>query len=161
MKNDTPCYDLIGEQTHCFSCKDALKKAVTCEFCAMSYCNDCRMRSRDFPNSIILQNGDKIYGKICKICDRKFIKLDQYKRKVMPMSTRDEDLRHMVQGYEMKLNKAQYAISEEARLSEELTQKQNESNLQKRKVQASSTLHEDSIRRGVALLSDIDQDIRV
>lgn len=54
MKNDTPCYDLIGEQTHCFSCRDALKKAVTCEFCAMRYCNDCRMRSRNFPNSIIL-----------------------------------------------------------------------------------------------------------
>jgi len=37
------------------------------------------------------------------------------------MANRDEDLRHLVQSYEMKLSKAQYAITEEARLLEELT----------------------------------------
>ena len=42
------------------------------------------------------------------------------------MEHRDEDLHHLIQSYQMKLNKAQYSISEEARLSEELTQKQNE-----------------------------------
>ena len=47
----------------------------------------------------------------------------------MPMENRDEDLRHLVQGYEMKLNKAQYVISEEARLAEDLTQRRNEFNL--------------------------------
>jgi len=36
------------------------------------------------------------------------------------MNNRDEDLRHLVQAYEMRINKAKYAISEEARLSEEL-----------------------------------------
>ena len=51
--------------------------------------------------------------------------LDQYKRRVMPMAHRDEDLRHLVQSYEIKLNKAQYAISEEARMAEEITQKEN------------------------------------
>ena len=85
MKNDTPCYELKGEQTHCFCCKDLLKKAYVCEFCAMKYCNPCRLRSRNFPNSITLENGEKINGKICKICDRKFLMLDQYKRRVMPM----------------------------------------------------------------------------
>ena len=80
MKNDTPCYDIIEEQTHCFACKEKLKKAAICEFCAMKYCNDCRMRSRAFPNSIMLENGEKICGKICKICDRKFLMLDQYKK---------------------------------------------------------------------------------
>lgn len=76
MKNDTPCYDLVSEQTHCFSCQDELKKSVVCEFCAMKYCNDCRLRSRYFPCSIELENGEKISGKICKICDRKFIMLE-------------------------------------------------------------------------------------
>ena len=80
MKNDTPCYELLGEQTHCFACKDKLKKQVTCEFCAMRYCPDCRLRSRAFPNSIELENGEKILGKICKICDRKFLMLAQYKK---------------------------------------------------------------------------------
>ena len=72
----------------------------------MRYCSDCRMRSRAFPKSIELENGDKILGKICKICDRKFLMLANYKRTVMPMANRDEDLRHIVQSYEMKMNKA-------------------------------------------------------
>ena len=42
MKNDTPCYELIGEQTNCFACREKLKKPVQCEFCAMKYCQDCR-----------------------------------------------------------------------------------------------------------------------
>ena len=121
MRNDTPCYEVLAEQTHCFACKDKLKKPVQCEFCAMLYCNDCRQRSRAFPSSIELENGDRITGKICKICDRKFLMLEQYKRRVMPMAHRDEDLRHFVQSYEIKLNKAQYAISEEARMAEEIT----------------------------------------
>ena len=37
------------------------------------------------------------------------------------MANRDEDLRHLVQDYDMKLNKANYAITEEARLAEDLT----------------------------------------
>lgn len=97
MKNDTPCYEVKGLQTDCFACKDKLKKSsVCCEFCAMKYCSDCRQRSRPFPNSITLENGEKILGKICKICDRKFLMLQQYKKLVLPMANRDEDLRHMV-----------------------------------------------------------------
>ena len=42
---------------------------------------------------------------------------------MMPATNRDEDLRHLVQSYEMKLNKAQFALTEEARLSEELNLK--------------------------------------
>ena len=75
------------------------------------------------------------------------------------MNNRDEDLRHLVQAYEMRINKAKYAISEEARLSEELMQKKNEFMLQKRKMEASADLHEQSIRRGQDLLTDIDRDI--
>lgn len=49
MKNNTPCYHLAKEQTNCFACQTVLKKPVQCEFCAMKYCSDCRMRSRAFP----------------------------------------------------------------------------------------------------------------
>ena len=82
MKNDTPCYEVKGVQNNCFACKEKLKKPVNCEFCAMKYCSECRMRSRAFPNSITLENGEKIMGKICKICDRKFLMLEQYKKQV-------------------------------------------------------------------------------
>ena len=83
MKNENPCYDTESiNPNQCFACKDKLKKSVQCEFCAMKFCNDCRLRSRPFPKSITFENGEKIYGKICKICDRKFLMLDQYKRQV-------------------------------------------------------------------------------
>ena len=158
MKNDTPCYDLNAEQTHCFSCDTVLKKSVQCEFCAMKYCADCRTRSRAFPQSITLENGDKINGKICKICDRKFLMLDQYRRQMMPMVNRDEDLRHLIEGYEMKLRKAEYLTNEEERLKEDLCQKRNEHRLDKKRVMTSAELHADSIKRGELLLRDIERD---
>ena len=64
------------------------------------------------------------------------------------MDQRDGDLLHLIQNYEMKLNKGQYAISEESRYSEQLTQKKNEFKLQKRKMMTSSALHDNSIQRG-------------
>lgn len=76
MKNDEPCYDLLGIQTNCFACQATFKKAMQCEFCAMKYCADCRSRTIAFPKSIELENGEKLFGKICKICDRKFLMLD-------------------------------------------------------------------------------------
>ena len=77
------------------------------------------------------------------------------------MAHRDEDLRHTVQSYEIKLNKAQYAIAEEARLAEELVQKRNEFSLQKRKIEASSKLHADSIESGQALVVEFERDIKM
>ena len=78
---------------------------------------------------------------------------------MMPMANRDEDLRHLVQSYEMRLNKAKYEISEEQRLSDEYNLKQNEFTLQKRKIESTVELHDQSIRRGEALLQDVDRDI--
>mmetsp|Transcript_39988 Transcript_39988/g.52319 ORF Transcript_39988/g.52319 Transcript_39988/m.52319 type:complete len:87 (+) Transcript_39988:527-787(+) len=84
--------------------------------------------------------------------------LDQYKRQMMPMVNRDEDLRHQVESYEMKLRKAEYLNAEEARLTEELCQKQNEYRLEKKRVMTSADLHADSIKRGELLLRDIERD---
>ena len=42
------------------------------------------------------------------------------------MANRDDDLRNLVQSYELKLSEAQFAITEEAKLSEELNTKRNE-----------------------------------
>jgi len=161
MKNDTPCYDLIAEQTNCFACNTKLKKAVQCEFCAMKYCADCRLRSRAFPQSITLSNGEKIMGKICKICDRKFLMLDQYQRQVMPMHSRDADLAHLVESYEMKLRKAEFLKNEEDRLMEELCQKRSDFRLEKHRIMTSAALHEAAIKRGEAMLEDIEREAQM
>ena len=75
------------------------------------------------------------------------------------MEQRDGDLLHLIQNYEMKMNKGQYAISEENRYSEELTQKQNEFKLQKRKMMTAAALHDTSIQRGETLLCDMAEEI--
>ena len=124
----------------------------------MKYCADCRTRSRAFPYSITLENGDKLSGKICKICDRKFLMLDQYRRQMMPMTNRDEDLRHQIEGYEMKFQKAEYLTAEEERLKEDLCVKENEYKLEKKRIMTAAELHADSIKRGEQLLRDIDRD---
>ena len=59
----------------------------------------------------------------------------------------------------MKMNKGQYAISEESRISEELTQKRNEFKLQKRKMTTAAALHDSSIQRGETLLHDITSEV--
>ena len=161
MKNDTPCYDLIQKQTNCFCCQSKFKKPVTCEFCAMKYCADCRSRQREFPHSIELENGEKLNGKICKICDRKFLMLDQYKRLMMPSLNRDEDLAHLIESYSMKIQKGEYLQNEEAKLVEDLSQKQSEVRLEQRRVKTSADLHADSIKRGDTLLRDIAGDMKL
>ena len=42
--------------------------------------------------------------------------MDYYRNKIQPLSKRDEDLRHAVQSYEMRLKSANFAIVEESRL---------------------------------------------
>ena len=44
-----------------------------CEFCGMSSCDDCFYKERMYPRGKIDADGMKPKGKICKLCDRKFI----------------------------------------------------------------------------------------
>ena len=79
----------------------------------MNTCADCRVRRREFPEAVAVENGEKLTGRICKVCDRKFLMLDHYNKKVKPLSKREADLRIAVQSYEMILKTAHFAISEE------------------------------------------------
>ena len=60
----------------------------------------------------------------------------------------------------MKLNKAQFDIVNEARIVQQLTEKQIEYKNSKRKVMTSVALHEESVSRGKLLLDDIDVKIK-
>ena len=64
------------------------------------------------------------------------------------MENRDEDLRHIVQSYEIKLNKAQFAITNEAKMVQDLAEKKIEYKNSKRKLMTSVALHEESVQRG-------------
>ena len=46
--------------------------------------------------------------------------LEKYKKEMMPNTNRDEDLRHLVQSFEMKLHKSEYLTNLEANITEEL-----------------------------------------
>ena len=82
MVNTEPLYVLKQDTMQCFSCETPIKKVLRCEFCAMKTCADCRMRRRKFPEAIELENGETITGRICKVCDRKFLMLEYYNNKV-------------------------------------------------------------------------------
>ena len=119
MTNYEQLYELKeGLETYCYACEMPFRKrkvhkdVVTCEFCAMQICYDCALRKRKFPESIELENGDYLYGKICMVCDRKFLMLEYYNKKIKPVYCGEADLRHLVQKYEMKLQDANCAIKE-------------------------------------------------
>ena len=44
-----------------------------CEFCGNTVCKDCFTKTRPFPKGAIPTGGVKPRGKICKLCDRKFM----------------------------------------------------------------------------------------
>lgn len=140
----------------CFSCEQPIKKVIRCEFCAMKTCADCRLRRRQFPESIELDNGEMITGRICKVCDRKFLMQEFYNNKVQPLSKRNEDLRHAVQSYEMRLKAANYAITEESRLHDQLLEQRNDNNLKLAKAAQAKEQFEENIKRGQELLEKVE-----
>ena len=107
-----------GLEADCYACEQPCrsrklhKDMVKCEFCAMHVCYECATRKRQFPESIELENGDFLYGKICKVCDRKFLMLTYYNEKIKPVYCGEANLRHLVQKYEMKVKEANQAIKE-------------------------------------------------
>ena len=111
MTNYNPLHSLQQDlESNCYSCEQPFKKEKAfkkdihkCEYCAMQVCYDCSMRRRQFPQSIMLENGEYLFGKICKVCDRKFSMLKFYNEKIKPVYCGEVDLRHLVQKYEMKL----------------------------------------------------------
>ena len=58
----------------CNSCqKNDIKDVVFCQFCATANCQPCMTKERAFPRGKLDDQGKKPRGKICIICDRKFL----------------------------------------------------------------------------------------
>lgn len=61
----------------CFSCKlvtfQKESQMVFCCFCGHANCKDCCNKSRFYPRAELDKNGEKPRGKICRLCDRKFL----------------------------------------------------------------------------------------
>jgi hypothetical protein len=61
----------------CVSCRDFIFSSDSqmrfCTFCGHSNCENCLYKNRVYPRSKIDENGLKPRGKICKLCDRKFL----------------------------------------------------------------------------------------
>ena len=137
MTNYDPLFKVKEDfEANCYSCEipfkkgSALKKDIqVCEFCAMQVCKDCNTRRRQFPKSIELENGSLLYGKICRVCDRKFLMLNFYNKKIKPVYCGEADLRMTVQKYEMKLQDANFSIKEEQRYHELLQNTMNDNRL--------------------------------
>jgi len=61
----------------CVSCRDFIfesnSQMLFCSFCGNSNCANCLYKERMYPRGRINADGQKPKGKICKLCDRKFI----------------------------------------------------------------------------------------
>ena len=95
----------------------------------MQVCHACSLRRKKFPRSIALENGEYLFGNICKACDRKFIMLDYYTNKIMPEYCNEVKLRGMVQNYDQKLQWAKQEMKEENRVFGLLQNAQNDNSL--------------------------------
>jgi len=64
------------ELNDCGTCKIVSltkKTMVFCQFCGDANCKDCCNKNRFYPRAKLDNNGDKPRGRICKLCDRKFL----------------------------------------------------------------------------------------
>ena len=76
--------------------------------------------------------------------------------RIQPLSKRNEDLRHAVQSYEMRLKAANFAITEEGRLHEQLLETRNDNNLKLAKATQAKEQFDENIKRGKELLAKVE-----
>ena len=61
----------------CTTCRETVFESNAqmhfCQFCGNSNCENCLYKERMFPRGKINADGQKPRGKICKLCDRKFL----------------------------------------------------------------------------------------
>lgn len=60
----------------CFSCEQTElkgKEVVHCQFCGNPCCQPCMVKERNFPKAKLDDSGKKPRGKICAVCDHKFL----------------------------------------------------------------------------------------
>ena len=62
----------------CVSCVDHIfendnDERQYCQFCGQNNCEECLYKERMYPRGRIDADGQKPRGKICKLCDRKFL----------------------------------------------------------------------------------------
>ena len=83
LSNNDPIFQLTGPTRKeiptgsCVSCRNHVfesnSEMLFCQFCGQSNCEKCFYKERMFPHGKINADGQKPRGKICKLCDRKFI----------------------------------------------------------------------------------------
>ena len=100
----------------------------------MQVCYDCATRTREFPFSEEQENGSFLHGKICKICDRKFLMYQNYNKSIEPALQGEAAMQHHVQRYEHQLSTANTSITETERLEQELLQTHNDNKLKMMQV---------------------------
>ena len=88
LSDKDPIFAVSSPQNHeiayigkaiCTICHDIIKKQryiVWCQFCAKSHCRDCAFKEREFPRAFPDDQGHRLKGVCCKVCDRKFIMKD-------------------------------------------------------------------------------------
>ena len=64
-----------GEHPNCSFCLEPVKKgkSTSCQFCGYWFCGKCQTKERPFPRAQMDEEGKIPRGKICILCDRRFL----------------------------------------------------------------------------------------
>ena len=71
-----PCRQKPSKLNLCYSCEQTNLKTVEpiyCQFCGNPNCPTCVLKERNFPKARLNDEGKKPRGKICSVCDHKFL----------------------------------------------------------------------------------------
>lgn len=83
----------------CVSCRDFVFESNSqmrfCSFCGNSNCANCLYKERMYPRGRINADGQKPKGKICKLCDRKFLVRQMQLETAMTISKSKQEVRRM------------------------------------------------------------------
>ena len=88
----------------CTSCRDFVfesnSQMLFCQFCGNSNCAACLYKERMFPRGRINADGQKPKGKICKLCDHKFIVRQMNLETAMVVNKSKQEVRKLEESVE-------------------------------------------------------------
>jgi hypothetical protein len=76
-----------------------------CHFCGESSCFVCCKSQRPFPQAMAF-NDQREEGRLCRLCDRKFMMYLYQENKVEPVLDRVEDIEGLLATYQMRVQEA-------------------------------------------------------
>ena len=104
IEENSPIFNLTGplapyqgDHHNCYFCQDPLKKgkSSSCQFCGFWFCPKCQTKERPFPRAQIDEEGKILRGRVCVLCDRRFLLRLSIAKQQIKVSQLSHDYKHV------------------------------------------------------------------